>query len=232
MARTDLVPVAALRLLLQRGFDTTSVDDLAAAAGLSRSTFFRRFHSKEGMVFADQEERLAAASLALKVHADDGPHALIPAALSVFDHHTAHPDLAEVRWDLLHEVPALRDRELVTTHRFERLFRDFLLNDSPVPEGLGPHARGPIPDSTRTWAVGLAASTVAVHNDHLRAWTREPDDAVRGALKAALTDVINRSLPSPAAEAPVVVVVAGSGDPAEVGSQVEQALRAHRGGRA
>ncbi|MGO1319881.1 MAG: TetR/AcrR family transcriptional regulator [Galactobacter sp.] len=226
MARTDLVPVAALRLLLQRGFDTTSVDDLAAAAGLSRSTFFRRFHSKEGMVFADQEERLAAASLSLKVHADEGPHALIAAALSVFDHHTAHPDLAEVRWDLLHEVPALRDRELVTTHRFERLFRDHLLTDSPLPEGLAPHAPGPVPDATRTWAVGLAASTVAVHNDHLRAWTKEPDDSVRSALKSALADVITRSLPAPAAAQPMVVVVAGSSDPAEVGAQVERALRA------
>jgi AcrR family transcriptional regulator len=232
MARNDLVPVPALRLLLQQGFDATSVDDLAAAAGLSRSTFFRRYHSKEGMVFADQEERLAAASLALRVHADEGPYALVPAALSVFDHHASRPDLAEARWDLLHEVPALRDRELVTTHRFERLFREHLLHGAPLPPGVGGPLSAPgssrthRPDAARTWAVSLAAATVAVHNDHLRSWTREPDDTVRPALKAALTTVISRSLPAQEAQAsPVVVVVAGSDDPAEVGAQVEQALR-------
>ncbi|WP_421015579.1 helix-turn-helix domain-containing protein, partial [Glutamicibacter creatinolyticus] len=49
------MPVAALELLIDQGFDATSVDELANAAGMSRSTFFRRFGSKENMVFADQE---------------------------------------------------------------------------------------------------------------------------------------------------------------------------------
>jgi AcrR family transcriptional regulator len=229
MARAETVPVAALRLLLKRGFDTTSVDELAEAAGLSRSTFFRRYHSKEGMVFADQEERLAAASLALKVHADEGALALVPAALSVFDHHAARPEVAEVRWDLLHEVPALRDRELVSTHRFERLFRDHLLKDMPLPDGIPDRVRGTHrPDAARTWAVGLASATVAVHNDFLRSWMREPDDAVRPALKTALTDLIRRSLPQTAAvsSTPVVLVVPENADPAEVGTEVERALRA------
>lgn len=226
MSNHELVPVAALRLLLQRGFDTTSVDELAAAAGLSRSTFFRRYGSKEGMVFADQEERLAAASLALTVHADEGAHALVRAALSVFDHQTAHQELSEARWDLLHEVPALRDRELVSTHRFEKLFRDYLVrlregSDASTPQG---ERR---PDALRTWAVGLAAATVAVHNDHLRSWLREPGDEVRASLKVAIAEVIDRSLPSDAAGEPVVVVVRGDEDPAEVGAAVERALRQH-----
>ena len=55
MIASSAVPPAALDLLITQGFDATSVDELAAAAGISRSTFFRRFGSKENMVFADQE---------------------------------------------------------------------------------------------------------------------------------------------------------------------------------
>jgi vacuolar-type H+-ATPase subunit F/Vma7 len=57
---------------------------------------------------------------------------------------------------------------------------------------------------------------------------REPDDAVRPALKTALTDLIRRSLPQTAAvsSTPVVLVVPENADPAEVGTEVERALRA------
>jgi AcrR family transcriptional regulator len=35
------------------------VDELADAVGVSRSTFFRNYGSKDGMVFADQERMLS-----------------------------------------------------------------------------------------------------------------------------------------------------------------------------
>jgi AcrR family transcriptional regulator len=46
-----LVHAAALRLMTERGFDAVSVDDIVAAAGISRRTFFNYFAGKESVVF-------------------------------------------------------------------------------------------------------------------------------------------------------------------------------------
>jgi AcrR family transcriptional regulator len=50
----------ALRLFLQQGFDTTTVNEIAAAAGVSHMTFFRHFPTKESVVLDDPYDEVIA----------------------------------------------------------------------------------------------------------------------------------------------------------------------------
>ncbi|WP_347814110.1 mycofactocin system transcriptional regulator, partial [Actinomadura sp. 7K507] len=48
----------AFELFARQGFDETTVDDIAAAAGIARRTFFRYFSSKNDLVWGDFEGQL------------------------------------------------------------------------------------------------------------------------------------------------------------------------------
>lgn len=50
---------AATQLFLAQGYDTTTVDQVAEAAGVSRRTLFRYFPSKVHLVFPEHNRRLA-----------------------------------------------------------------------------------------------------------------------------------------------------------------------------
>ena len=60
---------AAMRLFEERGYAATTVDDIAAAANVSRRTFFRYFSTKEEVFIVDPGGKLAALHVALA----DGP---------------------------------------------------------------------------------------------------------------------------------------------------------------
>ncbi|MGB8407942.1 MAG: mycofactocin system transcriptional regulator [Mycobacterium sp.] len=54
----DHITDVALELFATRGFDDVSVDDVAAAAGISRRTLFRYFSSKNAIPWADFDAHL------------------------------------------------------------------------------------------------------------------------------------------------------------------------------
>jgi AcrR family transcriptional regulator len=54
----DELVLAAVELFAKKGYEATTVDDIAERANYSRATFFRYFPSKEDAVFLGLEERL------------------------------------------------------------------------------------------------------------------------------------------------------------------------------
>lgn len=223
-ATQDLGPAVAIELLIRQGYNSTPVEELADAAGISRSTFFRKFGSKEDMVFADHERILAQVEAELAASALDPLNAVAEAALMVFDQHVHNRGTTLLRNQLLHQVRTLRDRELVTTHRYERTFRH--------------HLQSTLPEIGRDYgAVAFAAAVVAVHNKALRQWLQgaangadeQLDKDMAGQLRQelrALTGLFRPALfPSSALESrrPAVVVTI-----LESGTGTEQILGAVR----
>ncbi|MBB2975641.1 AcrR family transcriptional regulator [Microbacterium endophyticum] len=191
-ARTDVV-AAALALFAERGFEATSVDQIAQSAGISRSTFFRQFGGKDDVIFADHEVLLTQLREFL-----DSPHenpwlAVCDACLHVFENFAAAPELARRRYAVVRGVPSLRDREITTVFRYERLFDEYLRRALP---GLDPL------DS-----VSFAAAVTAVHNHVLRRLLRG-EDASATALRGALATTRERFGVEESAALPRDVVVA------------------------
>jgi len=73
---------AAMELFLARGFDDTTMDDVAEAAGVSRRTAYRYFPAKEELVFEHPRRWLEqfSASLAER-QADEGSRDLLRRSL-------------------------------------------------------------------------------------------------------------------------------------------------------
>ena len=169
---------AALDLFASQGFEATSVEQIAQAAGISRSTFFRQFGGKDDVVFADHEQLLDGLRSYLSQPHDDPWAAVCEASIWVFKQFTADPELARRRYTVVRGVPALREREIVTVFRYERLFDDYLREALP---GLDPLD-----------AVGFAALVTAVHNHVLRQLLRSSKRVPVSVLRNALDDVLRR----------------------------------------
>ena len=116
-ARREMT-TAALRLFAERGYEPTTVADIAAAAEVSQRTFFRYFSSKVDAVFGDAPERLADLRRSLVARDDQPVHAVVRDVFlrmaTEFEHER---DVYLVRARLMRSEPAVRGRffELLAT---------------------------------------------------------------------------------------------------------------------
>jgi AcrR family transcriptional regulator len=102
----------ALRLLTDRDFDSLTIDEIAAAAGISRRTFFRYFTSKEDVVFAFLDQwavRLGADIVGRP--ADEDPVAAVQISFRQLT--AAYDDRALALVRLVRETPLLRAQESI-----------------------------------------------------------------------------------------------------------------------
>ncbi len=106
---------AALELYAERGYEQTTVQDIAERAGVTERTFFRYFADKREVLFdsSHQLERRAAAAVA-DAPADASPLDVagraVVAASAVLDDRREH---ARARAAVVSATPALQERELL-----------------------------------------------------------------------------------------------------------------------
>jgi mycofactocin system transcriptional regulator len=100
---------AAFGLFATRGFDATTVDEIAATAGIGRRTFFRYFPSKNDIPWGAFEEELDRMRIALKACPPEVP--LMDAIrLALIDFNRVSPaqiPLHRRRMELILRVPTL-----------------------------------------------------------------------------------------------------------------------------
>ncbi|WP_293382339.1 TetR/AcrR family transcriptional regulator [Phenylobacterium sp.] len=123
---------AALKLFLARGYDATTVDEIAAAAVVSKRSFFDYFPSKEEVVLAWQDafgEALAAA-LAARPADEPAPKAIEAALVETVGHAAAQADAFAVD-ALIQTTPALKAREHLKYVRLEDTLAAALLAREP-----------------------------------------------------------------------------------------------------
>ncbi len=117
---------AAMALFFDRGFEATTLDDIAAAADISRRSFFHYFASKEDVVFAWHEEFTAAliAAVAARPATESMLTAAENAILAMI--RQLEPGEAIAMAQLKRDNPALQARDQVKYEKLERALADAL----------------------------------------------------------------------------------------------------------
>ena len=172
--------VAALDLFAEQGFESTTVDQIADAAGVGRRTFFRYFRAKEDVVFPGHDERLSEVVQHLENADPTAPPLGVVGETAgiVLEMYLDEPEVALKRFELTRQVASLRDKEIASIDRYQRVFARYLRRRFADQPGGELHA-----------AVA-AAAVVATHNHVLRQWLRSgaTSDA-RAALREAIAQV-------------------------------------------
>lgn len=135
------IEAAAMALFAERGFDGTTVEQIAAAAGVSPRTFFRYFPIKEDVVFRDHATAVARLREALaETDPTEPPLQRVRRAVLAVQAPGRHPELEVARARLVSEVPALRARLYGLAEEFEAVVAEALAEDLGQDEKALAHA--------------------------------------------------------------------------------------------
>lgn len=154
----------ALDLFTERGFDHVTVDDIAAAAGISRRTFFRYFESKEAAALPGAHEQISELRAALADQPRDEPlvERLRRATLSLIDE-SIDPAETRARLRIIASSPSVRAHSLEQQTHFEAELRQV------IAEHLG------VDEATHVGARVLAAAMIAAVRAAAEVWLDADD---------------------------------------------------------
>jgi AcrR family transcriptional regulator len=184
---------AALRLFAERGYEQTTVEDIADAADVAVRTFFRYFASKQHVLFGDVAisfvSRLREA-LAERP-ADEPPVAAVAAAietLTIVNDEEHHEIMARMR--LVRELPELMPAYLTVLHQMQETIAAFVARRTGEPD------TAPYPQLV-AGAAALAAKASLAEVGRSDLGPREHSELRRRAYRA-LTAGLDAFAPDPA----------------------------------
>lgn len=165
----------ALALFTERGFDATTVDDIATAAGIGRRTFFRYFASKNDAVWGEFDKSLS--ELRAHLAAVDPSQPLLDALReAVLDFNAYDP--AEMPWHrermtLILQVPALQAHSTLRYAAWRQVVAEF------AGQRLGEPIDALLPQV-------IAASCLGAAMTAYEQWLAAPDSRLETLLDRAL----------------------------------------------
>ena len=178
----DALAQAAQHLFLERGFERTTIDDIAAAADVSRRTYFRYFPTKESVVFSRLDERLALFRRSLEVRAaDETPFSVLRRALlGMAELYVANREELLIQHRIISASTMLTAYELEVDRQWEALIVEALAERSDTS-----------PDA-RHRAVILAGAAIGVVRALLRDWFAGGARDDLKAMGASALDLLER----------------------------------------
>lgn len=118
----------AFELFAAKGFEATTVGDIARAAGIGRRTFFRYFESKNDIPWGQFDESLASFRTALSDMPDDLPvHVAVHQGVLAFN--TYPPEAVpqhRQRMALILKTPALQAHSVLRYEEWRRVIAEYV----------------------------------------------------------------------------------------------------------
>jgi AcrR family transcriptional regulator len=164
---------AAMRLFAERGYDATTIADIAAAADVSPRTFFSYFSAKEEVVFQKFDMAIEEFGRALRERPEGTTALEAMRGWIARDAHKYTPSAENVRLErvLRREAPAVAACELRHRQEYERRLAEAVADDLGEPAGaLRPSMVAAAAIAALT-AVGDAADAVFERGDQADADT-------------------------------------------------------------
>lgn len=171
----DALERLAFELFARQGFDKTTVDDIAAAAGIGRRTLFRYFASKNDLVWGDFDRQLRKLRMLL-AGADPRTPILEAVRAAVVEFNRFDPE--EVPWhrqrmELILTVPTLQADSTLRYTAWREIIEEFVARRTGLPVSATP--------VRLTGNVLLSAAVTAYEQ-----WLSSPD--------VALPDLLNETI--------------------------------------
>ncbi len=123
---------SATSLFLDKGFDNTTVDEIADAVDVSRRTFFRYFKIKEAVVFTNHEMRVGIFKKLLEENRDvsDPMSGVKRAFVGLAAAYSEMSESLRNEWAIVTASPILIAKDVELDFEYESAIADYLMQQS------------------------------------------------------------------------------------------------------